>query len=181
LILRMKVNRGIRFKDEQGSTILEAALIYPIVLIILFGLISATLVLHDHYVTEASLEIELFVKPDTLMDSFVKQEDEQSFETMRIGNSKSIQLTFEDTSSDLREALSNRRVLRIKDRTTYPLSQVFSFGMDEVVVDYSNNPMNIVRQIDLMSDIFDTVTLPNEIKTNYVRTIDLFFEALESY
>lgn len=164
-------------KKDQGSIYVEAALIYPLILIVLFGLISATLVLHDHYVTEVSLEVATFAankkvsKPEMLAELGKK----------RINNVDSLVVISSDSNDLVYNKYNEKRTWSIIDTSKYPLSRFFPFKMEETIVDYSNNPMPMIRQIDLIADIFDTVTLPNTIKNKYDQTLTSLFDALESY
>jgi len=167
----------VRIKNDGGSILVEAAIIYPIVLLVLFGLISATLVLHDHYVTEVGLDVEL-------MGDYTNKESISSgnqLNDLRIINSSQLELKPKNKGDYINGKWTSQRIIYLYDDTIYPLKKLYHFQMNEVVVDYSKNSMPMIRYIDLIDDIFDTVSLPNTIKKTYDNSLTSIFEALESY
>jgi len=166
-----------RLKNDCGSILVEAAIIYPIILLVLFGLISATLVLHDHYVTEVALVVEImgdYTNKETM--SGIEQINE-----LRIINSEQLELISMNKGGYVNGERTSHRVIYLYDDTIYPLKKLFHYQMEEVVVDYSKNSMPMIRYVDLIDDIFDTVSLPNSIKKTYDDSLTSIFEALESY
>lgn len=171
-----------KLKSNQGSIILESAIIFPIVIVILLCIISATIVLYDHYVTEVSVIVMHTVTEDSInMNEMANNSQlEKILGEVRIGSFE--QLILEEQSEGKSLVFYREKgKIRVIDNTEYPFFSSSFFVREHDAYVMNLNMMSLIYKIELVSDVFETVEITQKTKDKYIETLDAIFGALESY
>lgn len=173
-------NNSIKFriKEDQGSILIESAIIYPIIIIVIFLLISVTLVLHDRYITEMTVRVNA-MSLTTQSDDVLYSVQNTELANSRIGTTDRLKIDMIQSQKMRNEKIAKQ--ILIKDETKYFLSDTFIFNKAYTVDLYPFNGMKIMYKTELVSDIFDTVEVTKTIKDAYYDRLDAIFNVLESY
>lgn len=183
-MLNMKYIIKSKLYNNQGSMIVESAIIFPIILVVLFSIITATIVLYDHFVTEMGLTVLSTINNTSILGE--EKNKDRSYESqdlldkLRIGNLEDLSVTVQKDPNRI-EYFCKKYVMKIVDNTEYPFRTLPRFTQVKELTIYELNMMSLIYKIELVSDIFETLEISKNIKDGYLETIDTIFGALESY
>lgn len=154
-------------ENEEGSIMVEAAIIFPIVIVVVFVLITMTLIVHDLYVSRLMLE----VIDEQCYDVNIENEIE---ERMLTTSFNSDQVYTEESVKD------NQQDKAINYSISYRIPFIGNKDYDYISQSYTTDGLKKIMLVELTGDIFDDLTISKAVKDKYELLLKSVMSELEN-
>ena len=154
------------YKDEKGSMMVEAAIVFPLILLVLLALITLSIIIHDIFVSQ--LIITTF---DKSSHSY-KIETEIEKRVIALNVIKKIEVNeYEDLE---------KKESRIKSEIDYAVPLLGERKSISIKVSNEKEYLQKIMLIEMTGDIFDDLTLAQTSKDQYEKMLKLVISGLEN-
>lgn len=159
------------FKDSRGSFMVESAIVFPIVILVVLVLITLTLLLHDQYVADIAVYLQI---QETVVNDKIGDKEVVTERINKVIRDSSI-LKVDGVQVD-------HSLNKIKVTKNYRLPIVGQLNESKKEYPVGNgDQMNNVKVIELMEDVFDYMTFSDTMRTKYSSLLKTVKTLLESY
>ncbi len=159
--------------SEKGSILIEGAIIIPIVLIVIIGMMTLAFVFHDIYVSDVFLQtyIEGYSDNKEFTDYIDRKFDDGGTYIERTQNKLILK--------DITTKYSNEHIRLDKKIDTMVLGEKI-YQTDEYDLK-SVERLNNVKQIEVLVDAFDSLSISDLVHTKYTMSLKTIMDLLESH
>lgn len=159
-------------EDENGSAMVEAAMIFPVVMITILVMITFGMVLHDTYVGEMTVRV--------LAESYGMTD----VETMNENAGRRLIMRHDEETVRRHMGGGTRGEaggeFRINRESRLPFIGKISREDQRIKVERSD-PKETVMMVELTRDTLESISMPKAVREMYGRLIGNILTALESY
>jgi len=164
-----EINKHI-IVNEEGSIMVEAAIIFPIIIIVVFALITFSLIVHDVYVSR--LLIDVISEESHEVD--VKGEIDK-----RIMAKHFVKKVTISNKSERSEAIGNEHKI-VKNSITYDIPFVGVKNYEYEGELFKDELIQKIMLIEMTGDIFDDLTMSKGVKDKYDLLLKSVMSGLEN-
>ena len=153
------------YKDEKGSMMVEAAIIFPLILLVLLALITSSIIIHDIFVSQL------------IVTTFDKNSHSYNIETEIKERVIALNVIKNIEVSEYEDLEENKSIITSEIDYSVPLlGERKSVGKRIV---RENKLLQKIMLIELTGDIFDDLTLARTSKDQYEKMLKLVISGLE--